>query len=172
MQAVKRLFITFLAFSSLFGLSVPAAHSAAAWTATVESVGDGDSFKARRKGRSVRVRLYGIDSPEFRQHYGYQARQLARQLLPKGREIEVYPMDRDHYGRVVALVRSGGILVNREMVRQGAAWVYPRYCRERTFCAELKAAQDQARSARLGLWQDARPEAPWEWKRRQPQKGR
>ena len=170
MQAVKQLFIIFLAFFSLFGLSAPAAHSATAWTATVESVGDGDSFKARRNGRTVRGRLYGIDSPEFKQRYGYQSRQLARQLLPKRGEIVVYPVDRDQYGRVVGLVRSGGILVNREMVRQGAAWLYPRYCRERAFCAELKVMQEQARSARLGLWQDANPEPPWIWKRRQSHK--
>ena len=34
------------------------------WPAKVVSVADGDTIKVLRDGRQVKVRLYGIDSPE------------------------------------------------------------------------------------------------------------
>ena len=161
-------------FSLVFVPQAPARPGAPegpprAWTAAVIDVGDGDSFKVRRRGKVVRVRLYGIDSPEFKQRFGREARQTARRLLA-GREVRIRPVDRDPYGRDVALVWAGEVLVNREMVRQGAAWMYPRFCKERRFCAELAQVQEEARRERRGLWRDERPETPWDWKRRHPKK--
>ena len=40
---------------------------ARAWQGRVRSVPDGDSLTVERAGRTVKVRLYGIDSPEYRQ---------------------------------------------------------------------------------------------------------
>ena len=40
------------------------------------------------------------------------------------------------------------------------AWVFDRYVKDRS----LYRLQDAARSARLGLWVDGRPMAPWEWR--------
>jgi Excalibur calcium-binding domain/Staphylococcal nuclease homologue len=52
--------------------------------------------------------------------------------------------------------------VNAALVRQGAAWVYRDFARDRT----LFALEDEARAAKRGLW--ALPEAertpPWEWR--------
>lgn len=74
-------------------------------------------------------------------------------------------MDRDNYGRVVAVVSRDGVLVNRELVRAGHAWQYPRYCRSRDLCAEMESLQDAARAERLGLWREPSPLPPWKWKR-------
>ena len=62
----------FIAFSPVFG--------AETFTGIVEWVTDGDSISVAREGKSVRVRLFGIDCPEMDQKYGKEARALAREL--------------------------------------------------------------------------------------------
>jgi endonuclease YncB( thermonuclease family) len=40
-------------------------------------------------------------------------------------------------------------------------WVFDRYVTDRS----LYADQDEARVAKRGLWRDAHPVPPWEWRR-------
>ncbi len=169
MQVVRRVFLVLLIFWPFFPMLSP---EALAWQAVVVSAGDGDSFKVKRETRILKVRLYGIDSPEMGQTYGRAARDTARQWLSAGRQVEVEPMYRDNYGRIVALVRAKGALVNEELVKSGAAWVYPRFCRSQDICRPMTVMQEEARQARRGLWREERPEPPWQWKRRQPQQRR
>ena len=143
---------------------VLAATPAMAWQGRVRSVPDGGSLTVDRAGRTVKVRLYGIDSPEYRQPGWREARDFTRRLV-NGRTVDIEPMDRDNYGRVVAVVSRDGVLVNRELVRAGHAWQYPRYCRSRDLCAEMESLQDAARAERLGLWREPSPLPPWKWKR-------
>lgn len=42
--------------------------------------------------------------------------------------VEVEPVTTDQYGRTVAFVRVGDTLVNEELIQQGFAWVFTRYC--------------------------------------------
>ena len=51
---------------------------ARAWQGRVRSVPDGDSLTVERAGRTVKVRLYGIDSPEYRQPGWREARDFTR----------------------------------------------------------------------------------------------
>ena len=136
---------------------------AMAWQGRVTRVLDGDSLLIRGKDRVHEIRLYGIDAPEYKQPFGRAARGMARKLLLR-REVEVIGVDVDRYGREVALVYHGNTLVNRELVRAGAAWLYPRYCRKKELCRAMRADQDQARRERLGLWAGSNPLAPWKWK--------
>jgi endonuclease YncB( thermonuclease family) len=131
----------------------------------VVKVLDGDSLRVERDGRLHELRLYGIDAPEHGQPHGDRARGFARHLLD-GQVVAVAEKDVDRYGRIVALVTCRDVLVNRELVQQGFAWPYPRYCRSEPLCSELTVLADEARAARRGLWADAEPVAPWEWKRR------
>lgn len=143
-----------------------AAGQAWAWEGVVSKVLDGDSIQVQRDGRTVEVRLYGIDTPEHRQAYSNKARQFTREMLYRKR-VTVEEKDVDRYGRRVALVAWQGRLVNRELVRAGLAWHYPRYCRSQPLCGELAVLEQGARASRLGLWADPEPVAPWEWKKRQ-----
>ena len=136
------------------------------WEGVVVKVLDGDSLRVRREGRLVEIRLYGIDTPEHRQAYSNKARQLTRELLYR-QTVAVEEKDVDRYGRIVALVTCRGRLVNRDLVRAGLAWHYPKYCRSQPLCSEMAVLEQGARAARLGLWADPEPVAPWEWKRRQ-----
>lgn len=157
-----KIFAVFLPGLVLMLLS---ACPAPAWEGRVVRVLDGDSLQVERDGRLHELRLYGIDTPEYGQPYGDRARGFARHLLA-GQVVAVTEMDVDRYGRIVALVTCQGTLANRELVRQGFAWHYPRYCRREPLCSELAALADEARSARRGLWADAEPVSPWDWKRR------
>jgi len=74
--------------------------------------------------------------------------------------VSVEKVDEDRYGRTVARVTIGGKLVNAEMVRSGLAWRYVTYD-ERN---EFGGLEDDARRQRRGLWADAHPIAPWEWR--------
>ncbi len=160
-------------FSFLFcvtaGLLFLAEH-AAAWEGVVVKVIDGDSLRVQRNGKTVELRLYGIDTPEYRQPYSNKAKQFARRFVDR-HTVTVREKDIDRYGRIVALVESRAGMLNRELVRAGLAWYYPKYCREQPLCGELESLENDARKAGRGLWRDTEPVAPWEWKRQQKNSG-
>ncbi|PIE56931.1 MAG: hypothetical protein CSA34_01130 [Desulfobulbus propionicus] len=136
-----------------------------AWQGKVTRVRDGDSLTIEQAGRSREVRLYGIDAPEYDQPFSARARSRLNGLVWR-RRVVVRPMDHDHYGRVVALVSVDGMLVNRELVAAGLAWVYPRYCKEKPLCQELAGLEQEARQRGIGVWASDSSVAPWVWKRR------
>jgi len=57
-------------------------------------------------------------------------------------------VDTDRYGRTVAKVYRDGRDINREMIREGHAWVYRKYLRD----PSLLEDERQAREARAGVW--------------------
>jgi micrococcal nuclease len=52
--------------------------------------------------------------------------------------------------------------VNLELVRRGLAWWYRQYSPKDK---ELAPAEEEARKAKRGLWADAKPIPPWEWRK-------
>jgi len=135
-----------------------------AWQGKVVRVLDGDSILVKRAGRLYEIRLYGIDTPEYKQPFGREAGRVTRKMINK-KIVDIRPMDVDRYHRIVALVTYNGRLVNRELVDKGAAWLYPRYCKKQPLCRELRVEEQQARRQRLGLWAGANPLSPSQWKR-------
>jgi micrococcal nuclease len=139
--------------------------TAAAWSGKVVGVKDGDSVTVLHDGRGEEIRLWGIDCPEKRQAYGTRAKQ-ATSALAFGKVARVVPVDVDRYGRPVAFVWVGDILVNERLIRQGLAWVYTRYCK-RSVCGEWKRLEVETRAARRGLWAEPYPVPPWEFRRQE-----
>jgi endonuclease YncB( thermonuclease family) len=70
--------------------------------------------------------------------------------------------DKDRNGRLLARVWCSGTDANAEQVRRGMAWVFDRYVKDRS----LYRLQERARLQRLGLWTDAEPVPPWQWRAR------
>ena len=134
------------------------------WQGYVVKVLDGDSLRVKRGKEVIEIRLYGIDCPEWGQDYGNKAKRFTKAKMYK-RTVNVEPRDVDRYGRTVALVSSSGRLINRELVRAGLAWMYPKYCKKQPLCSELKKLQNKARNRRMGLWRARDPVSPWQWKR-------
>jgi len=119
---------------------------------------DGDSLRVGGE----RIRLKGIDAPEYRQECrkageDYSCGHLARQALEKmigGNEISCKGSDRDRYGRLLAVCRVNGENLNLRMVRTGWAVAYGDYHRE----------EREARQEKLGLWVGTF-EQPRQWRR-------
>lgn len=121
-----------------------------------------DHYGARSRA-FLKIRLADIDAPEKEQPYGDAAtRSLTALVL--NQQVEINTVATDAYGRSVALLQTGALQVNTEMVRLGFAWAYTRFRRN----AGLVEAQDEARRAQRGLWADAAPTPPWVWRREQP----
>jgi micrococcal nuclease len=142
-------------------LVVALAGNAVAADLRVVRVSDGDTFTGLDyENKQVKVRLHGIDAPEAKQPFGTVARKALADLIAE-KTVSVEEVDRDRYGRVVARVTIGGKLVNAEMVRSGLAWRYVTYDKRN----EFGGLEADARRQRRGLWADAAPVAPWEWRK-------
>jgi len=129
-------------------------------TARVVTVHDGDTITVRIDGRTEKVRLVGIDSPELqdeRQAYrdaGYAARDYARSRLGGETvtlETEPRQPDRDQYGRLLRyVILDDGTNVNEDFVRKGYAHVFDKF--EFTLKPRFKGAEAEAKRAKLGVW--------------------
>ena len=111
---------------------------------------DGDSLEIGQE----RIRLFGIDAPEGTQdcqrngaawRCGEEAAAKLRSLVG-GATLRCVLRDTDDYGRHVSVCHNGTTDINAEMVRAGFAVAYRRYGND------YVAAENEARSARRGLW--------------------
>lgn len=135
------MFSTFSLFAALAG-SQPIYGVAVA--------GDGDSLTIRGE----RIRLFGIDAPEFDQtctRGGAQwacGQEAADRLgkLVTGREVRCVPTGQDTFGRTVARCTAGTVDVNRVMVSLGLAVAFRKYS------TDYVSAEETARSNRRGMW--------------------
>lgn len=139
-----------------------ATDSAEIFSAQVTRVIDGDTLEVMHQGKRVRVRLWGIDTPEWQQEFSHEAKAFTRHRI-QGRRVELLSKTWDKYGRLVAMVKVGGSSLNEELLREGLAWVHVYYCRE-SICRGWRRLEKEARTARRGLWQNDNPVPPWKWK--------
>lgn len=149
-------------------LTAVAAVQARTYSGTVVGISDGDTIKVLDEAkRQHTVRLAGIDAPEKKQAYGQRSRQSLSDMLFQ-RVVIIDTHKNDKYGREVGKVMRDGRDVNLEQLRRGMAWHYKDYDREQSPAdREMYAAtEDAARSARIGLWADARPIPPWDFRRK------
>ncbi len=120
---------------------------------TVSHITDGDTLKILTDdGRNLKIRLAEIDTPEKGQPYGTKAKK-ALAALAFNKRARVVEVDKDRYGRIVGRVYVGNMDVNTEMVRQGYAWVYRKYAKDK----ELFRLEKEARAAKQGLWRGYKP---------------
>jgi micrococcal nuclease len=138
--------------------------AAVALVCLVIAIADGDTLTARCETpaglENIKVRLAEIDAPEKGQAFGSRSKQHLADLCFQ-KQASVTPRTKDRYQRTVATVECEGKDAGTEQVRAGMAWVFDRYVTDRS----LYAVQDDARSAKRGLWADANPVPPWEWRR-------
>ena len=139
------------------------------FAAKVVGISDGDTVTLllRDGGGAgpVKARLTEIDAPERRQPWGARSSQaLANKVF--GQQVLVASSGKDRYGRLLARLHLGNRDINREMVREGHAWVYRRYATQNWLPDEAAA-----RSAGRGLWSlhSSQTTPPWEWRQRERQ---
>ena len=140
---------------------------------TVTWVTDGDTitFKPENKNKTLKIRLSDIDAPET-SHFGSESQPFgeeSKDLLSKlilNKEVILSPHSKDIYGRILATIEyinSSGkkINVNKYMVKKGMAWHYSFFSLDK----KIKSVEKNAKSNGIGLWIDAKPIAPWEWRK-------
>jgi micrococcal nuclease len=135
------------------------------FTAKVIRIIDGDTIEIQQEMRVQRVRIWGIDTPEWDQPYARQAHEFTRSLLD-GRDVHILPKEFDIYGRLVAIITIDEKNISEELVRSGLAWVHVYYCNG-SICETWRSLQETAMFEHRGLWNDRHPVAPWRWKRKQ-----
>ena len=166
------------------GLVLASAAPAQTDDCAVVHVVDGDTIHVQCGARAEKVRYIGIDAPEIHhpsrgapRSAGPQPRDDLRGALsfwgaePGGREaaalnrrlvggrhvrLEMDVRARDQYGRLLAYVWAGDLMVNAELVRLGYAQVMtvPPNVRHQALFLKL---QREARAAGRGLWAASSP---------------
>ena len=132
-------------------------------SAKVSKVIDGDTIEVSLSGKTERVRLIGIDSPEVLderkpvQCFGKEASDKAKEILTgKTIVLESDPTqeDKDEYGRLLRYVFLDDLNFNKFMVSEG-------YAREYTFKGksykqqlEFEDMEGRALESKKGLWAD------------------
>ena len=116
-----------------------------------------------------RIRLDGIDAPESGQPFGNRSKQSLSDLVIR-KEARASCPKTDRYGRQVCQVKVVGVDVGLEQIRRGMAWHFKGYATEQSSedRAAYATAEVQAREAGRGLWGDAHPMPPWEWRAATP----
>ena len=132
---------------------------------TVVRVVDGDTIHVRLPDRVEKVRYIGVNTPEVHhpkkgEEPGGRAALDVNRTLVNGRRVrlETDVQARDRYGRLLAYVWIGELMVNAELVRRGYAQVMtvPPNVRHQELFLKL---QRDARDAERGLWAAALPRA-------------
>lgn len=137
-------------------------------TYPVVKVVDGDTLAVLMNGKSVTLRLIGLDTPETVdprkpvQCFGKAASDKAKELLSgKTVHLEMDPSqgELDKYGRTLAYVfLSDGTLFNKYMIAEGYGHEYT-YNLPYKYQTGFKAAEKTAREEKKGLWADGVCEA-------------
>lgn len=156
-MTIKRLVIVFIS------MCLCVCSYAQKFSVKVVGISDGDSFTViNRDNLQLKIRVYGIDAPEKKQAFGNKSKEALSDLI-FGKDIMIDVQTQDRYGRYVAYVFTPfGEDVSLLMLSQGMAWHYARF----DSTEEYALAERIARGKRLGLWADAQPVAPWEFRKK------
>jgi micrococcal nuclease len=115
------------------------------------------------KGHPETFRLIGVNTPETKdprkpvERFGKEASRFTTSLLKNQLvrlEIQKVPTSRDRYGRLLAYVflQADGLLVNKEVIRQGYGHAYLKYPYDSARMEECRAAEQGAWKHERGLW--------------------
>ena len=125
-------------------------------TYRVERVVDGDTLVLVG---GERVRLLGVDTPETKhptkpvQPFGPEASAYTTRLAEGATVRLVFDKERrDRYGRLLAYVYIGELFLNEELLRAGLATAELQYPYSSEMKKRFRAAEAEAKAARLGIW--------------------
>lgn len=123
----------------------------------VEHVIDGDTLVL---DGGIKVRLIGVNAPEtggYRpaEPWGNEATALTKKLIHQvdGKvRLQLDDERLDKFGRQLAYVWCGEQLLNEELIRAGLGEYLSGFRYSSTMKRRFRAAEEEARAARLGIW--------------------
>jgi endonuclease YncB( thermonuclease family) len=137
------------------------------YDARVVAVLDGNTLSVQNSttGQQSYVRLRGTDAPELRQPYGAQSREHLSSLVA-GKSVRVEFKGTDRMGTAEGRVVLDGADINLAQLDAGLAWFHASYANELSDEQKrlYQEAEKDSRAARKGLWQDAAPTPPWQYR--------
>ncbi|MBI4848901.1 MAG: thermonuclease family protein [Nitrospirae bacterium] len=119
---------------------------------------DGDTIVVVMNGKTEKVRLIGVDTPETVhpskpvEHFGKEASAFTKHLA-EGRmlRLEYDWQIRDKYKRLLAYVYlEDGTFLNTEIIRQGYGFAYTKFPFK--YLDEFREYEKEARENKRGLW--------------------
>jgi len=133
--------------------------------------------RSRRDHQQHKIRIGGVDSPEKAQPYGQRSKQNMSALV-FGKEVDVHWEKRDRYRRIVGKVMvqpsdcptcPKTLDAGLAQITMGLAWWYEKYAKDQSAedAGRYEFAEHEARAKRAGLWADASPIPPWDWRKAQ-----
>jgi micrococcal nuclease len=123
---------------------------------------DGDTLELANRAR---VRLIGVDAPETvhpwrpPEPFGREAAAFTRRQV-QGRNVRLrFDKHRvDRYGRYLAYVYVEGVLLNEQLILRGLSRAETRFAYDAGMQRRFRAAEQQARRERRGMWGAAWPD--------------
>lgn len=140
---------------------------ASSLTGRVVRISDGDTLVVLDSSNAQhKIRLKGIDAPERGQAFGTKSKEHLSDSVA-GKFIVVEYEKRDRYERILGKVLLSGEDMNLEQIKAGLAWHYKKYQNEQTTADRVKYSdtEREARMAKRGLWHDANPMPPWDYRK-------
>ncbi|OBX26816.1 endonuclease YncB(thermonuclease family) [Gelidibacter algens] len=122
---------------------------------------DGDTFKLLTSDSTlVKVRLANIDCPEKKQPFSARAKEFTANAI-FGKTVTINIQKTDRYKRYISdVIYDDALSLCHELVKHGLAWHYVKYSKD----SALQDLEDRAKDAKVGLWRDPKPIAPWDWR--------
>jgi len=118
---------------------------------------DGDTLIVECDKTRRTVELDGIDAPELQQPWGKEVRSFLRDVVA-GRQVEVEVLEGTE-DTVRARVTVNGQDLSEMLAARGLAWVP-----EGSSDEALSELSSKAKDMPCGLWRDADPVPPWEFR--------
>lgn len=128
----------------------------------VVKIYDGDTYELLTESQeSLKVRMEGIDAPERDMPYYRVSRQYLSDLIFK-KVVKFHKTSVDIHGRSLGFTYlEDGTDVNLKMLEAGMVWHFKRYNSYKSYAG----AEDKAKALSLGLWQEANPTPPWQFRK-------
>jgi endonuclease YncB( thermonuclease family) len=164
MNQLRRHAVTvMLALGALFSFPV----HAEILTGKIVGISDGDTVTLLDVNkRQYKIRLTGIDAPEKKMPFGQRSKEHLSDLI-FNMDVQVETEKLDRYGRTLGKILFDRKDINLAMINAGLAWHYKKYQHEQSASDRLlySYAEEQARLRHIGLWHDAIPTPPWDWRK-------